>query len=209
MLLKDRPDVLSRRSLRYGLPNLLTYGRILAVPLLALCFYLPSPVSHWAAFGVFVAASVTDFFDGYLARAWHQESAIGRMLDPIADKMLVGGALFMLGATQVIGYWSLIAGVVILNREYAVSGLREFLADLKVKVPVTYLAKAKTTFQMFAIAVLLISPVADGWFYWHAINGPVANFTGLVLLWSAAGVTVITGFSYFRAGITQIKEDDE
>src|SRR5664279_6305559 len=101
------------RSQALSLPNLLTYGRVLAVPALVVCFYLENNASRWFSFAVFIAASVSDFFDGYLARAWHQQSAIGRMLDPIADKLLVATALMMLAADDTIAGWSLWAGVIL------------------------------------------------------------------------------------------------
>jgi cardiolipin synthase len=130
---------------------MLTYGRILAVPLIVLCFFLEgrlqsSDFARWSALFIFVAASITDYFDGYLARAWQQTSNIGRMLDPIADKLLVATCLLLLAADtdRTIAGWSLWAAIIILCREILVSGLREYLAALKVSVPVTQLAKWKT-----------------------------------------------------------------
>ena len=125
------------------------------------------------------------------------------MLDPIADKMLVGGSLFMLAGAQVVGGWSLLAGVIILGREFAVSGLREFLTGLQAdgSVKVTWLAKCKTVVQMTAIAVLLLSQVADQWFPWLVAGQGVASFIGLSLLWLSAIVTLITGYGYFREGL--------
>ena len=148
-----------------NLPNILTYGRIIAVPLVVLCFFVDgklqsSDFARWSALAIFVIASVTDYFDGYLARAWQQHSNIGRMLDPIADKLLVSTCLLLLAADtdRTIAGWSLWAAIIILCREILVSGLREYLAELKVSVPVTRLAKWKTTIQMVAIAVLLAGP---------------------------------------------------
>ena len=202
-VVQDNRTVAKGPSRTWSVPNLLTYGRILAVPAVVACFYLEAPLSHWAGCIVFTVASVTDFFDGYLARAWHQESRIGRMLDPIADKMLVGGSLFMLAGAQVVGGWSLLAGVIILGREFAVSGLREFLTGLQAdgSVKVTWLAKCKTVVQMTAIAVLLLSQVADQWFPWLVAGQGVASFIGLSLLWLSAIVTLITGYGYFREGL--------
>src|SRR5262249_20000974 len=135
----------------WNLPNLLTYGRIIAIPALVACFFATGDWGRWTAMWIFIAAGVSDFLDGYLARAWQQQRAIGRMLDPIADKLIVAAALLMLAADQTIAGWSLWAGVIILCREILVSGLREFLGSLAVSVPVTRLAKWKTVVQMVAI----------------------------------------------------------
>src|SRR6478736_6550997 len=171
-----------------NLPNILTYGRIIAVPLVVLCFFVDgklqsSDFARWSALVIFIAASVTDYFDGYLARAWQQQSNIGRMLDPIADKLLVSTCLLLLAADTDyrggIAGWSLWAAIIILCREILVSGLREYLAELKVSVPVTKLAKWKTTIQMVAIAFLLVGPAGDKIF-------PLTTQIGLVLLWVAA-----------------------
>lgn len=186
------------RSLATSLPNLLTYGRILAVPAVVGSFFIQGNLVHWIAFTLFVTASVTDFFDGYLARAWSQQSALGRMLDPIADKLLIAGSLLCLCTFGIITSWSVWAAVIILFREIAVSGLREFLASLQVSVPVSNLAKIKTAVQMTALAVLLIAPAL----------GPSVVNVGLVLLWIAALVTLITGYDYFRAGLRHLLEDE-
>lgn len=183
-----------------SLPNLLTYARIAAVPAMVGCFYLEYPWSNWLALTIFVAASVTDFLDGYLARAWQQQSALGRMLDPIADKLLVAAALIMLVYVDTIGGWSLLAAVIILSREILVSGLREYLAELRVSVPVTTLAKWKTTMQMVAIGFLLAGPAGD------AIV-PGVSIVGLILLWLSAIITLYTGWDYFRAGIRHAMEE--
>ena len=186
------------RSLTLSLPNLLTYGRIVAVPAVIACFYFDGPLSNWVAFSLFVVASITDFLDGYLARAWSQQSALGRMLDPIADKLLIAASLLGLCAFGVITSWSVWAAVIILFREIAVSGLREFLASLQVSVPVSNLAKWKTAIQMTALAVLLIGPAL----------GQIYVDAGIALLWIAAIVTLITGYDYFRAGLRHLLEDD-
>ena len=133
-----------KRNVALSLPNLLTYGRILAVPAVAACFYFEGNTPRWIALGIFIVAAITDFFDGYLARAWQMQSALGRMLDPIADKLLVSVCLLMLAADGTIGNWSLVAAIIILCREILVSGLREFLAELQVSVPVTKQGKAST-----------------------------------------------------------------
>ena len=190
----------------FNLPNLLTYGRILAVPLVVLCFFFEgrlqsSDFARWSALAIFLIASVTDFLDGYLARIWKQTSNIGRMLDPIADKLLVSTCLLLLAADtdRTIAGWSLWAAIIILCREILVSGLREYLADLKVSVPVTRLAKWKTAIQLFAIGFLLAGPAGDELF-------PYTTQTGIALLWISAVVTLYTGYDYFRAGLKHVIE---
>jgi cardiolipin synthase len=191
----------------FNLPNMLTYARILAVPMVVLCFFLEgrlqsSDFARWTALVIFIAASLTDYLDGYLARAWQQTSNIGRMLDPIADKLLVATCLLLLAADtdQTIAGWSLWAAIIILCREILVSGLREYLAALKVSVPVTQLAKWKTAIQMVAIAFLLLGPAGDKMVpYWTQI--------GIFLLWVSAIVTLYTGYDYFRAGAKHIMEE--
>lgn len=191
----------------FNLPNLLTYARIIAVPLVVLCFFLEgrlqsSDFARWSALAIFAIASITDFFDGYLARIWKQTSNIGRMLDPIADKLLVSTCLLLLAADtdKTIAGWSLWAAIIILCREILVSGLREYLADLKVSVPVSTLAKWKTTMQLFAIGFLLAGSAGDKVFAY-------TTQTGIVLLWISAVVTLYTGWDYFRAGLKHIIDD--
>jgi cardiolipin synthase (CMP-forming) len=191
----------------YNIPNMLTYGRIVAVPLVVLCFFLEgklksSDPARWAALAIFTIASITDYFDGYLARAWQQTSTIGRMLDPIADKLLVASCLLLLAAdteTTIAG-WSLWAAIIILCREILVSGLREYLAELKVSVPVTRLAKWKTTLQMIAIGFLLAGPAGDKIL-------PHTTQIGIALLWIAAIITLYTGYDYFRAGMKHVIDE--
>jgi len=187
-----------------NLPNLLTYARILAVPLILLCFYLegrirPTDFWRWAALGIFLAASITDYFDGYIARIWKQTSNIGKMLDPIADKLLVSAVLLLLAYDRTIDKWSLWAAIIILCREILVSGLREYLAGLKVSVPVTTLAKWKTTMQLVAIGFLLAGPAGDKIM-------PYTTEAGIALLWVSAIVTLYTGYDYFRAGLKHIMD---
>ncbi|MBK8458263.1 MAG: CDP-diacylglycerol--glycerol-3-phosphate 3-phosphatidyltransferase [Phyllobacteriaceae bacterium] len=186
----------------WSLPNLLTYGRIVAVPLVVLCFFLEgklksSDPARWMALAIFVVASLTDYLDGYLARIWQQTSNIGRMLDPIADKLLVSAALLLLAADGTIAGWALWAAIIILCREILVSGLREYLAELKVSVPVTRLAKWKTTMQMVAIGFLLAGPAGEKIL-------PYTVEIGIVLLWISAVVTLYTGYDYFRAGLKHV-----
>lgn len=188
------------RHVALTLPNLLTYARILAVPAVVGCFYFDGHTARWIALAIFIAAAVTDFFDGYLARAWQQQSALGRMLDPIADKLLVSVCLLLLVAKGDIGGWSLIAAIIILCREILVSGLREFLAELRVSVPVTKLAKWKTTVQLVALALLLAGPAGE-----EVLPG--TELSGLVTLWIAAVLTLYTGYDYFRAGIGHLIEE--
>lgn len=197
----------TQKSLTYSIPNLLTYGRILAVPLIVLCFFKngqlnPNDFARWLALVIFTVASLTDFLDGYLARKWQQVSNIGKMLDPIADKLLVSVILLLLAAEGSIAGWTLWAGVIILCREILVSGLREYLAALQVSVPVTMLAKWKTTIQMVAIGLLLAGPAGDKIL-------PYTSEAGIVMLWIAAIITLITGWDYFRAGLQHILVDED
>jgi len=192
-------------SRAYNIPNLLTYGRIVAVPLIVLCFFVEgrlasSDWARWAALTLFVIASITDFLDGYLARIWNQTSNIGRMLDPIADKLLVASVLLLMAADGTIAGWSLWAAITILCREILVSGLREYLAALKVSVPVTRIAKWKTTLQMIAIAFLLAGPAGDKVL-------PYTTELGITFLWIAALLTIYTGYDYFRAGAKHIVDE--
>jgi cardiolipin synthase len=186
----------------WNLPNILTYGRIIAIPALVACFFATGDWGRWTAMWIFIAAGVSDFLDGYLARAWRQQSAVGRMLDPIADKLIVSAALLMLAADQTIAGWSLWAGVIILCREILVSGLREFLGSLAVSVPVTRLAKWKTVLQMVAIGFLLAGSAGDK--IW-----PYTTMFGLTLLWIAALLTLYTGYDYLFAAIRHVRSDED
>ncbi|SHO64134.1 CDP-diacylglycerol--glycerol-3-phosphate 3-phosphatidyltransferase [Pseudoxanthobacter soli DSM 19599] len=186
-----------RRSSALSLPNILTYARIAAVGFVTLFYFVPSLESRWVAVGIYIAAAITDFFDGYLARAWQQQSALGRMLDPIADKLLVSTCLLLMAADGTISGVSIVAAIVILCREILVSGLREFLAELRVSVPVTRMAKWKTTMQLVAVGVLLAGPAGDRLM-------PYTTDIGLVLLWVSALLTIYTGWDYFRAGIDHL-----
>jgi cardiolipin synthase len=183
-----------------SLPNLLTYGRIGTVPLVVGCLFVGGSSLRWAAVALFAIAAVTDFLDGYLARVWAQQSSLGRILDPIADKLLVSACLLMLAADGTISGWSLWAAIVILCREVLVSGLREFLAELRVSVPVTQLAKYKTAAQLVALGFLLAGPAGD-------VILPGNTEIGLALLWFSAILTLYTGYDYFRAGLRFVFED--
>ena len=188
-----------------ALPNLLTYSRIAAVPLVVGCLYWQDILHgglwlRWVALFIFVAAGVTDILDGYFARKWGEQSTFGRMLDPIADKLLVASCLLMLAADGTIRGWSLWAAIVILCREILVSGLREYLAELRVSVPVTQLAKWKTTLQLIAVGFLVAGRAGDA-------VVPVVTPVGLTLLWLSALLTLYTGWDYFRAGARHLIED--
>lgn len=190
-----------KQKMIWNLPNILTYGRIFAIPLFVACFYFSGDFWRFIALGLFVAASVTDFLDGYLARAWSQQSRLGQMLDPIADKLLVGAALIMLVFDDTIFGLSVIAAVIILSREILVSGLREFLGQLSVSVPVTKIAKFKTAAQLGAIVALLLAPLIDR-------NATYTFVIGDTLLWIAALLTIYTGFDYLRVGLKHLIEED-
>ena len=178
-----------------ALPNVLTYLRILAVPAVVLCLLLiPGDAGRWWALAVYVVACVTDWLDGFLARVWRLQSLLGRILDPIADKLLVGATLLMLTHDNTIDRMHVAAAVIILCREILVSGLREFLAELNVKVHVTQLAKWKTTMQMVALGVLLAGPAGDRIM-------PGVTWTGLAMLWMAALLTLWTGYDYLKAAV--------
>jgi cardiolipin synthase len=177
----------------WNLPNLLTYGRLAAVPLVVAFLFWPTEYwARWTALAIYSAAAVTDFFDGYLARAWSQQSSLGRMLDPIADKLLVAAVLLALVADKTIAGWSLWAAIVILCREILVSGLREYLAELRVSVPVSTVAKWKTTAQLVALGFLIAGPAGTAVL-------PASVTIGIVLLWIAAILTLYTGWDYMKA----------
>lgn len=168
------------------------------IPLIVGSFYLDGDMSNWVGFTIFTLAGITDFFDGYIARKYNLTSALGKFMDPIADKLLIAAALLMMVAFHRIAGIDVIAAVIILCREFAVSGLREFLADLKVSVPVSYLAKWKTTVQIFALGFLLVGSAAP-----DMIN---ALLIGTICLWVAALLTLYTGYDYLRAGLRHMKE---
>jgi|SRR5665213_975836 len=182
-----------------ALPNILTYARIAAVPVVVALLYWQSILEgglwlRWVALAIFIAAGVTDILDGYLARSWGQQSSLGRMLDPIADKLLVASCLLMLAAESSIHGWALLAAVIILCREILVSGLREYLAELRVGVPVTRLAKWKTIGQMVAVGFLIAGEAGE------KVLPPTIEI-GITLLWLSALLTLYTGWDYLRAGL--------
>ena len=184
-----------------SLPNLLTDGRVVAVPVVVAFLFWPDEFwMRWTALGIYVVAGITDFFDGYLARALSQQSSLGRMLDPIADKLLVSAILLMLVADGTIHSLSLWAAIVILCREILVSGMREYLAELKVSVPVSRVAKWKTTMQLIALGFLIAGPSGE-YVLPHTIQ------IGLALLWVSALLTLYTGWDYMKAALKHVMDD--
>jgi len=187
----------------YSLPNLLTVSRILAIPLIVGMFWFDGNIARWATMGLFVAAGVTDYLDGMVARSMGKISNLGRFMDPVADKLLVSSVLMMLVWTDRIGGLMILPALVILCREIMVSGLREFLAGIKIGVPVSKLAKWKTGFQMFALGFLIVGTAGPAFF--HPLVTTIA--IGETLLWIAAVLTIITGYDYLRAGLRHMAED--
>lgn len=190
------------------LPNILTLSRIVTVPLLVALLWWPNwELGYLLAFGVYCLMGITDYFDGYLARAQGAVSRLGVFLDPIADKIMVAAVILVLTAQGVltgpyVGDMHVIAGLVILVREIAVSGLREFLGGIQVSIPVSRLAKWKTTCQLVSLGALILGKALPGWmvpFMGQAINLP--HTVGLATLWAAAGLTLITGWDYLRVGL--------
>lgn len=179
-------------------PNLLTLSRVAAIPVVVATFYLDGHVWHWVALFFFALAGITDFFDGWLARRTNQISSFGRFLDPIADKLLVAAILFMLVAFHRMSTVTYLPAVVILCREILVSGLREFLAETRVSVPVSQLAKWKTTLQIVAIGFLIVGDAGPDWLPTRLI--------GEVGLWVAAVLTLMTGYDYLRAGVPHMRK---
>ena len=219
--------------MKLTIPTMLTLLRLVAAPAMALVFLIfDRPAADWCALVLFIAASVTDWVDGYIARGWGMVSRLGTMLDPIADKAMVAAALLVMCVTSSLGWWLMLPGVVILFREVFVSGLREFLGDVAGTLAVTKLAKWKTTIQMVAVAVLLAEGAAEHHagmaaadldprvvkgildrsmvdmqdLRWWADVAWGLGWAGLTLLWLAAGLTVWTGVDYFRKAIPHLKE---
>ncbi len=181
------------------LPNLLTLSRIFAVPILVFLLWMPRPVDYGITFVLYCLVGITDYFDGYLARAQGTVSRLGVFLDPIADKIMIAAVIVMLIARPtmsgdpIIDEWHLIPALIILLREIIVSGLREFLAGLQVSVPVSRLAKWKTAFQLVALGALILAGAVPSW--------PWVHLVGLASLWLAAGLTIVTGWDYLRVGV--------
>lgn len=179
-----------------SLPNVLTLSRILAVPLLVALMWNAGWLGYLVAFALFCVAGATDYLDGYLARAQGTVSKLGIFLDPIADKIMVAGAIIMLVENGIVRGWSVIAAIIILLREITVSGLREYLAGIQVSVPVSALAKWKTAFQMIALGALILAGAAE-----QVIRWLPAYEVGVACLWAAAILTLVTGYDYIRVGI--------
>jgi CDP-diacylglycerol--glycerol-3-phosphate 3-phosphatidyltransferase len=182
-----------------SLPNLLTLSRILAVPILVFLLWRPTPIDYAITFVLYCIVGMTDYLDGYLARAWGSISKLGQFLDPIADKIMVGAVLIMLISSRKanpvpeIAGLNIIPALVILLREIIVSGLREYLAGLQVSVPVSALAKWKTTLQLVALGALILGGAVPNYAWVH--------LTGIICLWAAAALTLVTGYDYLRTGL--------
>tara|TARA_Y100001970_G_scaffold136989_1_gene168586 strand:+ start:1310 stop:1897 length:588 start_codon:yes stop_codon:yes gene_type:complete len=192
--------------MKIKIPNILTIGRIIIVPIFVISFYIPGIVGDLVPFFLFVLASFTDFLDGLLARLYKEESKLGELLDPIADKILVAAALVLLVMNGIIKNYEVIAAIVILTREILISGLREFLAKKKeISVPVSSLSKFKTFIQMLSIALLLTGDTGNKIINFQDYN---AQTIGIVLLWVSAFLTIYTGYDYLRKGIDSVISDD-
>ena len=187
------------------IPNILTVGRILIVPFFVLAVYLPGFYGDLTALILFIIASFTDFLDGMLARLLGEESKLGELLDPIADKIIVATALILLVMDGTIRNYEVIAAIIILTREILISGLREFLAKGKIKLPVSNLAKLKTVLQMVSIGLLLSGDTGNRILNFQDYN---AQTIGIILLWLSAALTLFTGYDYMRKGIDHAMSED-
>ena len=192
--------------MKIKIPNILTIGRIIIVPFFVISFFLPGFYGEIIPFLLFILASFTDFLDGLLARLYKEESKLGELLDPIADKIIVSAALILLVMNGTIENYEVIAAIIILTREILISGLREFLADVQVKIPVSSLAKGKTFIQMFSIAILLTGETGNKIINFEDYD---AQTIGIILLWLSAFLTLYTGYDYVSKGIEHIISEDE
>ena len=192
--------------MKIKIPNYLTIGRIIIVPFFVFAFYLPGFYGDIIPFVLFIIASFTDFLDGLLARMFKEESQLGELLDPIADKIIVAAALILLVMNGAIKNYEIIAAIIILTREILVSGLREFLAKGQIRLPVSNLAKLKTFLQMFSIAILLTGETGNKILNFQDYN---AQTIGIILLWLSAFLTLYTGYEYLRKGIDHAISEDE
>ncbi len=192
--------------MKFKIPNYLTIGRITIVPIFVFTFYLPGFYGDVIPFALFVIASFTDFLDGLLARIYKEESKLGELLDPIADKIIVATALILLVMDETIKGYEVIAAIIILTREILISGLREFLARGKINLPVSNLAKTKTFLQMFAISALLTGETGNKIINFQDYN---AQTIGIILLWLSAFLTLYTGYEYLRKGIGHAISEDK
>ncbi|MAJ23318.1 MAG: CDP-diacylglycerol--glycerol-3-phosphate 3-phosphatidyltransferase [Candidatus Pelagibacter sp. TMED64] len=189
--------------MKLKIPNILTIGRIILVPIFVITFYLPGLLGDLIPFFIFVLASFTDFLDGLLARLFKEESKLGELLDPIADKIIVVTALVLLVMNDTIKNYEVIAAIIILTREVLISGLREFLAKSQISMPVSSLAKFKTFIQMFAIAILLTGESGNKIINFQEYN---AHTFGIIFLWLSAFLTLYTGYDYVKKGIDHAKD---
>jgi len=187
------------------IPNILTIGRIILVPFFVIAFYLPGFYGDLTALIIFIVASFTDFLDGLLARMLGEESKLGELLDPIADKIIVATALILLVMNETIKHYEVIAAIIILTREILISGLREFLAKDKVKLPVSSLTKLKTFLQMASISLLLSGETGNKIINFENYN---AQMIGIILLWISAVLTLFTGYKYLRKVINYVISED-
>ena len=187
------------------IPNILTIGRIIIVPIFVLTFFIPGFFGDLIPFFLFILASFTDYLDGLLARLFKEESKLGELLDPIADKILVATALILLVMNGTIKNYEVIAAVIILTREILISGLREFLAKTSVSIQVTSLTKLKTLLQMLSIAILLTGESGNKLINFQDYN---AQTIGIILLWLSAFLTLYTGYDYVRKGIDHAINED-
>ena len=192
--------------MRIKIPNYLTIGRIIIVPIFVFTYYLPGFYGDVLPFALFVIASFTDFLDGLLARMFKEESKLGELLDPIADKIIVATALILLVMDNTIKNYEVVAAIIILTREILISGLREFLAKGKIKLPVSNLAKLKTVLQMVAISILLTGETGNKIINFQDYN---AQTIGIILLWLSAFLTLYTGYDYLRKGIDHAISEDK
>ena len=192
--------------MKIKIPNYLTIGRIIIVPFFVISFYLPGFYGDVIPFALFVVASFTDFLDGLLARMYKEESQLGELLDPIADKIIVAAALILLVMDGTIKNYEVIAAIIILTREILISGLREFLAKGRIKLPVSNLAKLKTFLQMFSLSILLTGETGNKIINFQDYN---AQTIGIILLWFSAFLTLYTGYDYLRKGIDHAISEDE
>jgi len=193
--------------MKFKIPNILTIGRIIIVPIFVLTFFLPGFFGDLIPFFLFILASFTDYLDGLLARVFKEESKLGELLDPIADKILVSTALLLLIMNGTIKNLEVIAAIIIITREIIISGLREFLAKGSISMPVTSLSKLKAFIQMFAISVLLTGDFGNKIFNFQDYN---AQTIGIILLWLSAALTLYTGYGYIVKGIDHaLSEDDK
>ena len=192
--------------MKIKIPNYLTIGRIIIVPIFVISFYLPGLYGDIIPFGLFIVASFTDFLDGLLARMYKEESKLGELLDPIADKIIVAAALILLVMDGTIKNYEVIAAIIILTREILISGLREFLAIGRIKLPVSNLAKLKTFLQLFSISILLTGDTGNKIINFQDYN---AQTIGIIFLWFSAFLTLYTGYDYLRKGIDHAISEDE